>query len=375
MWRWSVLWVSLFVPVAASGANQAYQNFFFAACTNPTGALAARCAETPGGTGNLSGDSESSLNPSQTLSRGDAGIAASRASSEQARDRAERARKGEAPADAVRIGPFSLLINGRSMYEEADRTVDVDPARGYEADAWGFELGFDYRVNDRLVIGLLGVSESTDTEFDRERPGVNFTPQGDAGKTNKGFRDLVQKYSTDDATKVRGGDLRYFSKDGNKEIPKPVVTAAFGLGQTGKVSEAIDAGDGTWWVLKQTGYKKAMTKTFDDVKQAIRSKLHREKRLAAQEQPGAELQLPDDLLGNGDVPAHGAQRMLYVAQLAVLALVGELEDPFDVSVRHLHVSDGPLSVVRCGKTGQPRAVGCLRATDDGRLTTDNGQAR
>jgi peptidyl-prolyl cis-trans isomerase C len=107
--------------------------------------------------------------------------------------------------------------------------------------------------------------------------------QGDAGKTNKGFRELVQKHSTDEPTKLRGGDLRYFTRD-TKDVPAPVVTAAFGLGQTGAVSAPIDAGNGTWWILKQTGQRKAMTKTFDDVKQAIRSKLHREKRLAAQEQ-------------------------------------------------------------------------------------------
>ena len=34
--------------------------------------------------------------------------------------------------------------------------------------------------------------------------------KGDAGKTNKGFRDLVTKYTSDEETKLRGGDLRYF---------------------------------------------------------------------------------------------------------------------------------------------------------------------
>lgn len=168
------------VPVRA--ANPAFQSYFFSVCTNPSGALAARCAETPGATGNLSGDSESSLNPSQTLTAGDGGLAAARAASEQARDRAERARAGDDDANAVQVGPFSLLVNARGTFAESDRTVDVDAERGYEADAWGAELGLDYRLNDAVVIGALVIWETADTEFDAENPGVNFVPQENAGE-------------------------------------------------------------------------------------------------------------------------------------------------------------------------------------------------
>jgi peptidyl-prolyl cis-trans isomerase C len=105
--------------------------------------------------------------------------------------------------------------------------------------------------------------------------------KGEAGKTNKGFRDLVAKYTTDEDTKLRGGDLRYFAID-TPDLPKPVAKAAFDLPATGDVSAAIDAGNGTFWVLKQTGRRKAMTRSFDDAKQQIRNKLYREKRVEAQ---------------------------------------------------------------------------------------------
>jgi peptidyl-prolyl cis-trans isomerase C len=105
--------------------------------------------------------------------------------------------------------------------------------------------------------------------------------KGEAGKTNKGFRDLVAKYSTHDETKGRGGDLRYFAAD-TKDIPAPVAAAAFALPATGDVSAAIAAGDGSFWVIKQTGRRQAMTKSFDDAKQQIRNKLYREKRVEAQ---------------------------------------------------------------------------------------------
>jgi len=115
---------------------------------------------------------------------------------------------------------------------------------------------------------------------------VLLEAKGDAGKTNKGFRDLVTKYTSDEETKLRGGDLRYFDMT-TKDLPAPVVKAAFALVNTGDVSGVIDAGPGQpnggeFYILKQTGRRKAMTKTFDEAKPQIRNKLFREQRMAAQ---------------------------------------------------------------------------------------------
>ncbi len=110
---------------------------------------------------------------------------------------------------------------------------------------------------------------------------VLLEAKGDAGKTNKGFRDLVGKYSQDEETKLRGGDLRYFDTT-TKDIPQPVIKAGFSLINTGDVSGVIDAGNGNFYILKQTGRRKAMTKSFDEAKAQIRNKLFREKRLQAQ---------------------------------------------------------------------------------------------
>lgn len=107
--------------------------------------------------------------------------------------------------------------------------------------------------------------------------------QGELGKTNKAFRDLVLKYAQDEDTKLRGGDLRYFGRDA-VDIAKPVIEAGFALQQVGDVSGVVDGGNGKFYVLKLTGRKKAMTKTFEDAKGMIRNKLFRDKRVAVQEQ-------------------------------------------------------------------------------------------
>ena len=60
---------------------------------------------------------------------------------------------------------------------------------------------------------------------------------------NEGFRELVGKHSTDEDTKVRGGDLRYFSRE-SKQIPKAVIdagsSAASGAGSSSDTVEKID---------------------------------------------------------------------------------------------------------------------------------------
>jgi hypothetical protein len=62
------------------------------------------------------------------------------------------------------------------------------------------------------------------------------------------------------------------------------VKAAFALANTGDVSGVIDAGNGTFYVLKQTGRRRATTRSYEDAKAQIRNKLFRDRRLAAQKE-------------------------------------------------------------------------------------------
>jgi len=107
---------------------------------------------------------------------------------------------------------------------------------------------------------------------------------GDArikGVDNQGFRNLVQEFSIDQATKERGGDLRYFDQT-TKEIPKEIVDASFKLQNIGDNSEPVKTSAGVA-LLKLTGRRKALARTFDEVKEQIRNKLYRDKRQDAME--------------------------------------------------------------------------------------------
>lgn len=108
-----------------------------------------------------------------------------------------------------------------------------------------------------------------------------------ANVDTKMFRDLVDKYSEDEDSKQRGGDLRFFTAE-NKLLPEAVVKAAFTLKNQGDVSGPI-ATDRGYYVLKQTGLRKAINKTFEEVKRQIQNRLFRDKRTEAMETFVADL--------------------------------------------------------------------------------------
>jgi peptidyl-prolyl cis-trans isomerase C len=101
------------------------------------------------------------------------------------------------------------------------------------------------------------------------------------GVDNQQFRNLVAEYSQDLATKDRGGDLRYFDAK-TKDVPKAIVDSSFALGNIGDVSAPIKTEQGVV-ILKLTGRRKALLRTFDEVKQQIRNQLYRDKRQEAME--------------------------------------------------------------------------------------------
>ena len=101
------------------------------------------------------------------------------------------------------------------------------------------------------------------------------------GVDNQQFRNLVAEYSQDLATKDRGGDLRYFDAN-TRDVPKPIVDAAVKLTNIGDVSPPVKTEQGIV-ILKLTGRRKALARTFDEVKQQIRNQLYRDKRQEAME--------------------------------------------------------------------------------------------
>jgi peptidyl-prolyl cis-trans isomerase C len=99
------------------------------------------------------------------------------------------------------------------------------------------------------------------------------------------FRKLVTQYSTDEATKARGGDIRYFDQQGKvkgvgsetvAEVEKAIVDAAWPLTKNGEVAGPVQTKAG-WHVIAFTGRRPARKRDFDQSKQHVVKRVERDK--------------------------------------------------------------------------------------------------
>jgi len=145
-----------------------------------------------------------------------------------------------------------------------DDITDAEMKAYFEAHAGDFHTPEQVRVSAIIV--------------DNKRRADDLAAQamGESGSTHRGFRDMVTKYSKDEETKLRGGDLRYFGRD-TTEVPAAVVEAAFALDKTGDIAGPIAVGK-RYYIIKQTGRHREIAKTFEQVKRHIQSELYKDRR-------------------------------------------------------------------------------------------------
>lgn len=159
---------------------------------------------------------------------------------------------------------------------KAELAAGVKPEDIPEADLRAFydanRARFDKAEEVRVSAIVLSGREQADEVARRAR--------GPEGQSNKGFRDLVTRYSVDEESKLRGGDLRHFGRS-STDVPRPVVEAAFGLARTGDVAGPIEAG-GRFYVIKQTGRRAAVQRSFESARREIQNELYKQRRDDAQ---------------------------------------------------------------------------------------------
>ncbi|MAQ18515.1 MAG: hypothetical protein CMN30_27410 [Sandaracinus sp.] len=126
---------------------------------------------------------------------------------------------------------------------------------------------------------------------------------------NRQFRALAREHSIDTETKLRGGDLRYFTNTGrppgaNEEdapVDAQLVAAAFELEDLGDVGGPVAVGE-NWSIVKLTGKREPEVRGLEQAGEGIRLRLWRERRQAAIDdfvrglRDRAEVELHPDLM-------------------------------------------------------------------------------
>lgn len=100
----------------------------------------------------------------------------------------------------------------------------------------------------------------------------------------RGFRELAREHSLDPETRLRGGDLRYFDREGRSRnsadprVDEALATAAFGLAEVGDVAtEPVHVGE-RWSIVKLTGTRPAEHRPLEQAAPTIRLRLWRQRR-------------------------------------------------------------------------------------------------
>jgi peptidyl-prolyl cis-trans isomerase C len=212
----------------------------------------------------------------------------------------EAAKRGYDKDEEV-VRTMKQVMIQKLMKDEFDNKIKLEDIKDDECKKFYDEHKDEYNKPEEVRVSHILVDSEPKAKEVLAK--YNEAVAKDKAQDAKIFRDLVTQYSTDDAAnKQRGGDLSFFAQN-STQYPKELIDAAFKLQNQGDVSAPVKTAKG-WHVLKLTGRRKAINRTFEEVKRQIQNRLYRDKRQKAQEDFVAELkkksnvQVYEDKLAN-----------------------------------------------------------------------------
>ena len=145
-----------------------------------------------------------------------------------------------------------------------------------EADVEKYYADHPAEFNQKDEVRVSQIVVKDKAKADKVLAEIRALPKGPAAMGDpKPFRDLVMKYSEDEESKPRGGDLSFFDKDSTR-YPKPLVDAAFKLGDVGDAAEVKT--DKGWTVIRLTQKRPGFSRPLPEVKRQIQQRLFRDLR-------------------------------------------------------------------------------------------------
>jgi parvulin-like peptidyl-prolyl isomerase len=153
----------------------------------------------------------------------------------------------------AKLGEKDLAAKAKTQVSEADIE------RYYEEHVRDFNRPEQIQVSQILI--------KDRTRAARAAAEARALPRDDA----KAFRDLVGRYSEDQDSKTRGGEMVPFDRD-SAVLPGAVVRAAFALKSVGEVSEPIPTEEG-FRILRLAARLPGYSRSLTDVTPQIRQQL------------------------------------------------------------------------------------------------------
>lgn len=169
------------------------------------------------------------------------------------------------------------FYSGTKMKTDIENSLivpEADMKKYYEENKASFNQPEKAKVSHILV----KVDEKR-TKADAKKIADKVLKEAKAGiKDPKSFSELVKKYSDDEGSKRRGGDIGFFERteEGGKMV-KAFSDASFSLKEIGDMSELVETEFG-YHIIKLTAKREKIEKTFDDVKKSIEQTLKTDKR-------------------------------------------------------------------------------------------------
>jgi peptidyl-prolyl cis-trans isomerase C len=164
------------------------------------------------------------------------------------------------------------------LQKDFDSKLKVEDVPDADVEKYYKEHPEEFNKKDEVRVSEIVVKDKA--KADKVYAEAKATPKGAAAPGafdgNKAFRDLVAKYSEDDASKQRGGDLTFFDKD-STVYPRPVVDAAFKMTEIGEISPPVKIDKG-WAVLRLSQKRPGFSRPLAEVKRQIQQRLFRDMR-------------------------------------------------------------------------------------------------
>jgi peptidyl-prolyl cis-trans isomerase C len=177
--------------------------------------------------------------------------------------------------EVIRIMKQQMI--SKFLQKDFDSKLKVEDVPEADVEKYYKEHPEEYNKKDEVRVSEILVKDKP--KADKAYAEAKAQPKVPSPDGKGGFRDLVTKYSEDEDSKARGGDLTFFTAD-STTYPKPVIEGAFKLAEIGDVTPPIKIDKG-WAVLKLTQKRPGYSRPLSEVKRQIQQRLFRDVRTKA----------------------------------------------------------------------------------------------